>query len=234
MMTGAGWPPLAEPAAGPTRLAIEGRPWAPAARSPTPLGLATAGNGDVWLTRAITFALTPAPPWMQTAVQGFQEIMRRHLKAAGRRLRDLRDPVRDVFEHVEPRDALVGEQLRRVRLVLLERRREHVARLHFLPAGALDVEDRGLEHAAERERLFRFLLLSARELLDRFLQVLVEVPAELRQVGAACREDSLAVRIVCQRVEQMLQRQMRVTARRGFPVRDRQHDFESWTEHGVA
>ena len=140
--------------------------------------------------------------------------------------RDLADAVRDVFEHVEPRHALVREQLRRVRLGLLQRRREHVARLHFLAARALHVQHRRLEHAAEGHRLLGLFLLAARELLDVLVQVLVEIAPELRQIGAARGEDPLAVRIVRQRVEQVLERQVRVPARRRFAVRDRQDDFE--------
>ena len=42
--------------------------------------------------------------------------------------------------------------------------------MHFLTAGALDLQHRGLEHAAEGERLFG-LLLPPRELLDAIVQV---------------------------------------------------------------
>ncbi len=94
--------------------------------------------------------------------------------------RHLADAVRDVLEHVEPRDALCGEELRSVRLVLLQRGREHVARLHFLASSALYVQYRGLEDATEGERLLRLLLLTASELLDGFLEVPVR---SLRSCG---------------------------------------------------
>ena len=139
--------------------------------------------------------------------------------------------MRDVLEHVEPGDALAGEQLRGVRPVLLERRRDDVARMDFLPPGALHVEHRRLQHAPERERLLGLLLLAARELLDRILEVLVEIAAQLRHVRAAGGEDPLAVGIVRQRVEQVLERQVRMPPRGRFPVGDGQDDFESWTEH---
>ena len=45
------------------------------------------------------------------------------------------------------------------------------------------------------------------------LQVPVEIVAQLRQVGAAGGEDPLAVRVVRQRVEQVLERQVRVPPR---------------------
>src|SRR5207248_2945010 len=44
----------------------------------------------------------------------------------------LADAMRDVLEHVEPRDALPREQLCRIGFVLLQRRRENIAGLDFL------------------------------------------------------------------------------------------------------
>ena len=134
--------------------------------------------------------------------------------------------MRDVLEDVEPRHALVGQQLRRVGLRLLQRRREHVSRLHFLPPRALHVQHGRLQHAAERHRLLRLFLLAARELLDVLVEVLVEIAAELRQIRAAGGQDPLAVRIVRQRVEQVLERQMRMTASRRLAVGDREDDFQ--------
>lgn len=43
--------------------------------------------GEVWLSRALVFRLQPVAPYALTAVQGFHEILRRHVKAAGKRLR---------------------------------------------------------------------------------------------------------------------------------------------------
>ncbi len=142
--------------------------------------------------------------------------------------------MRDVFEDVEPGDALRGEQLRRVRPVLLQRRRDDVARLHFLAAGALHVQHGRLQHAPERQRLLGLLLLAARELLDRILEILVEIAPQLRQVGAAGGEDALAVGVVRQRVEQVLERQVRVTARGGLAVGDGEDDLQCGTEHNCT
>ena len=159
---------------------------------------------------------------------------RRPAALPGVRRRHLADAVRDVLEHVEPGDALRRQQLRRVRLGLLQHRREHVARLHFLAPGALHVQHRGLQHAAERQRLLGLLLLAAAELLDRVVEVLVEIAAQLRQIGAAGGQDPLAVRIVRQRVEQVLERQVGVPPRRRLAVRDGQDDFERRAEHLVS
>ncbi len=148
-----------------------------------------------------------------------------------RRRRHLRLAVGDVLEHVEARDALRRQELRRVRPVLLQRRGDDVAGVHFLPARALHVQHRRLQHAPERQRLLRLLLLAARELFDRFVQILVEIAAQLRHVGAAGREDPLAFGIVRERVEEVLEREVRVTPRGRLTVRDGQDDFECWAEH---
>jgi hypothetical protein len=52
----------------------------------------------------------------------------------------------------------------------------------------------------------------------------------LRQIGAARGKDPLPVLIVRQRVQQVLEREMRMAPRRRFPVRHREHDFKSLTE----
>ena len=62
--------------------------------------------------------------------------------------------MRDVFEDVETRDILRGEERRRVRLRLLKDRREDVAGFGFVALRGLDVEHRRLERAAEGRRLF--------------------------------------------------------------------------------
>lgn len=52
-----------------------------------PLRVAWEDLGRVWLSRALVFRLQPVAPWALTAVQGFHEILRRHQKAASKRLR---------------------------------------------------------------------------------------------------------------------------------------------------
>ncbi len=110
--------------------------------------------------------------------------------------RRLRDAVREVLEHVEARDALLGQQLRRARLRLLQDGRDQIAHLRFLPLRALHVQHRGLQRAAERRRLLGLALLSARKRFDRVVQAVGDVSPQQRQVGAARRENALAVGIV--------------------------------------
>ena len=61
---------------------------------------------------------------------------------------------------------------------------------------------------------------AALQLLDRLVEVGVEVAAQPRQIGAAGGEDPLAVGVVRERVEQVLEREVGVPARDGFAVRD--------------
>ena len=134
--------------------------------------------------------------------------------------------MRDVLEDVEPRDVLRVEQSCRVRFGLLQDGGDDVAGLHFLPARALHVQHGGLQHALERGGLFRFALAAALLPFDRRLEVGLELLAQRRQIGAARRQDLLALLIVRQRVQQVLERQVGVAARHGFAVRHGQDDLE--------
>ena len=87
------------------------------------------------------------------------------------------------------------------------------------------MQHRRLQHAAERHRLIGLLLLATLELLDVFVEVLVEVAAELWQIGAAGSEDALAVRIVRQRIEQVLERQVRMMPGRRLAVGHGENDL---------
>ena len=141
-----------------------------------------------------------------------------HARGGGRSLfvgsaqRHLRDAMRDVFEDVEARDTLRGQEMRGVSFGLLEDRREEIAGLDFLPLRTLDVEHRRLEHAAKRRGLLRIAFLTPLEPLDRFVEVAVEVAPEPRQIGAAGLENALPVGVVGQRVQQVLERQVQVAA----------------------
>jgi hypothetical protein len=140
-------------------------------------------------------------------------------------VRRLGDSVSDVLQHVEPRDPVRGEQLRRVRLVLLQRCRQHVTRLNFLPPRALHVQHCRLQDPPERKCLLRLFLLAARELLDLIVEVAVEIATKLRQIGAARRKNPLTVLVVRQGVEQVLQCQVRMPSRRRLTIGDGQDDF---------
>ena len=141
--------------------------------------------------------------------------------------RRLRDAVRDVLEHVEPRDALLGEQLRGVRLRLLQDRRADVAGLHFLRAARSG-------RAAPRSAARGGTPPSARARAPRRAAAARSTRRgsasrsrrSSRQVGAAGGEDPLAVGIVRERVEQVLEREVGVPARDRLAVGDGQDDFD--------
>ena len=134
--------------------------------------------------------------------------------------------MRDVVQDVEARDALVGQEPRRVGLRLLKNRREDVAGVRFVPLGALDVQDGGLQHATKRDRLLRLSLCAAALALDRFVEVRAERAPQDRQVRAAGSENAFAFRIVGERVEQVLEREVRVPPRDRFAERNGEHEFE--------
>ena len=140
--------------------------------------------------------------------------------------RRLRDPVRDVLQHVEPCHALCREQLRRECLRLLEDGRADVSSLHFRALRALDMEHGGLQDAAERRSLLRLALFATLLLFDRFVEIRVQVAPQPRQIGAARGEDPFAVGVVRERVQQMLERHVGVTPRHGLAVGDGQNHFD--------
>ena len=145
----------------------------------------------------------------------------------------LADAVRDVVEHVEAGDALRGEQLGRVGLLLLEHRGEHVPGPHFIASGALHVQDGRLQHAPEGERLLGLAVAAAAELLERFREVRVEVDAELPQIHADRGQDRSpsascasaysrcsSVRCVCRREPASRWAIVRMTSRVGLNIRE--------------
>ena len=118
-----------------------------------------------------------------------------------------------------------------MRLGLLQDRCADVAGLDFLALGALHVQDGGLQRPGERGGLFGLAFLAALDALDRVVEKRVEVAAQSRQIDAAGAENALAVRVVRERVQQVLERDVGVPPRKCFAVRDRQDDFESGREH---
>jgi hypothetical protein len=70
-------------------------------------------------------------------------------------------------------------------------------------------------------------LRSAALAFDRFVEIRIERAPQRRQIRAARRQDSLPVRIVRERVEQVLEREVGVPSRDRFAERDIQDDFKS-------
>ena len=110
-------------------------------------------------------------------------------------LRDLRDAVRDVAHRVEPRDALLGEEVGRLRVGLAEDRDQHVAPVDLLASRRLHVGGRPLEDALEAERLLRGAVPSLRRPLLRIepgAQVGAE-PLHVAPAGADHLDDRVVV-----------------------------------------
>ena len=111
-------------------------------------------------------------------------------------------------------------------LRLLQNRGEDVAGVRFVALSALDVENRGLQHAAEGERLLGLLVDAAAQPFDRRIEVRAERSPQSVHVGAARLEDPFAVGVVRERVQQVLERQIRVTPRDRLAKRNIQDDFQ--------
>ncbi len=126
--------------------------------------------------------------------------------------RRLGNAVREVFEHVEPGDSLLRQQRRRPRLRLLQDGRDQIADLRFLPLRALHVQHRRLQRTAERRRLLGLALLSAGQGFDRVVETVGDVSPKERQIRAARGENALSVGIVCDGVQEVFERQVRVAA----------------------
>ena len=103
--------------------------------------------------------------------------------------------------------------------------------MHLSPLRALHVQHRGLEHALERGGLLRLTLVAALELLDAFVEILVELLAQARQIGAAALQDALALGVMRERIQQVLEREIRVPPRHRLAVGNRQDDFDGGGEH---
>ena len=144
---------------------------------------------------------------------------------------DLGDAVRDEVEDVEPRDALRFEQPRRVRLRLLEDRRQDVAGMDFGALRALHVQHGRLQHAPERRRLLGLALLAAAQLFHRA----IEVSFSSRRSRGRSAPQPFRIRspsgVVRERVQQVLEREVGVPPRHRLAVGNRQDDFDRGGKH---
>ncbi len=148
-----------------------------------------------------------------------------------RRLRCLGDAVRDVVDHVEPRDTLLLQEVHRVRVLLAEDRHQHVGAGDFLLSRGLDVQDGALDDALEAERRLGVDLAvggDARRLLG---DVLRQVLAQLVHVGAAGAQHFGGGGVVQQREEQVLDRDELVALLPRLDERHVQADFELLRDH---
>ena len=121
-----------------------------------------------------------------------------------------------------------------MRLRLLKDGRQDVAGFRLVALRGLDVEHRRLERAAEGRRLFGLTAPAAWKLLDRVAQVAIQLAPQLSGVGAAAAQDPLAVRIVEQGVQQVLESQIGMPTRLRLAVRHVQHDLHGSGKHQAS
>ena len=128
-----------------------------------------------------------------------------------RRRTVLGDAVRDEVDDVEPRHALLTQQVDRVGVLFGEDRDQHVQRRDLLLAGRLHVIDRTLQHALERQRRLHLVLLDVFDRLDVRADVVAQRRLELVGIGAAGRQRLGDVRVGQERQQQVLDGQQLVT-----------------------
>ena len=148
----------------------------------------------------------------------------------------LRDAVRDVADHVQPRDPLFLQERDGVRIGLREHRHQHVRPRGLRLAGAEHVVDRALDDARERQRRLRSLALRFGQRLELRLQERLQLAAEPRHRPAAVLDHLGGLLVAQQREQQVLERGELVTpagrvlqrvSDRGFKL-GREHQPSSW------
>ena len=147
------------------------------------------------------------------------------------RLRRLGDAVRDVVHDVEARDALLVQEVDRVRVLLAVDRHQHVGAGHLLLAGRLHVQDRALDHALEAQRGLRVDLAGAgdgrrvlhHEVRERLLQLVDLGGAGLQHLGGG--------RVVAEREQQVLHGDEFVALLPGLDEGHVQADFQLLGDH---
>ncbi len=141
-------------------------------------------------------------------------------------LRDLRDAVRDVAHHVEPRDALLLEQIRRVGIGLAEDRDQHVAAEDLVLPRGLHVRGGALDDALEPQRLLGRHVGAVRQALELFVEEGLDLALQLGDVAAAMAYDLRDVGVVQQRIEHVLDAEELVAPPAGFAHREGETDLE--------
>ena len=117
---------------------------------------------------------------------------------------DLRDPVRDVVDHVEPGDVLPVEEVHRLGFALAEDRDEHVGAGDLLLARGLHVEDRALEDALESEGRLCLAFVLRREHRRVLVEIARERAAQLLDLDPARAQHLAGGGIVEQGEQQVL------------------------------
>ena len=140
--------------------------------------------------------------------------------------RDLRDPVGDIVQNVQPGNTLLAQQVERVAVLLAEHGDEEVAPFdHFLATG-LYVGGGALQDALEPQGLLRLSFDPCRQLFQVLLEELLQVALQRFDVPAALADDIGHGLVKEQRVQHMLQAQKLVAAASGLFDRQREGNLK--------
>ncbi len=131
-------------------------------------------------------------------------VLRFFLARRAGRLGHLCNTMRDVADHIEARDALLGEEVGGVRLGLAEDGDQDVAPVELLAPGRLHVRGGALEDALEADGLLRRRVGACPQALHVLLQVRGEVQSQALHVAAAGAHHGGDPLVVEQRVQQVL------------------------------
>jgi hypothetical protein len=101
----------------------------------------------------------------------------------------LRQAVRDEVDHIQTRNVLHAQEIRRVRLFLAEYRDQHVGNRDLFLAARLHVEHRPLQHALEAQGRLHVAILAGGQPRRGLVDELFELGLELRGIGPAGLQD---------------------------------------------
>jgi hypothetical protein len=88
------------------------------------------------------------------------------------------------------------------------------------------MKDGRLEDATKRGRLLRILIRFPALPLYRLIEVCAQRAAQPRQINATRFENPFAIGVVRDRIQQVLERQVRVPPRHGLSKRDVENNFK--------
>jgi hypothetical protein len=145
--------------------------------------------------------------------------------------RDLRDPVRDVVEDVEPAHPLAGQEVHGMGASLGQERGQDVPHVRFRLARALHVQNGRLQDATKGQRLVGRALGPERQGLQVLVEERVEVGLDLLGVRAGGAQDLVAARLVDDGEKEVLEGQVGMAPGDGLPGGGVEDALDGAAEH---
>ena len=146
----------------------------------------------------------------------------------------LRNPVRDIIDRIEARNALLLQKENRRRFGFMKHRDQHVAARDFLPPRRLHVQRRPLQRPLHPDRVARRHFLVLGHPLDLLVEVMRQLAPQPIQIGAAMFQYLGRRHVVEHREQQMLQAHELVTPVDGFAHRELQRHLQFAADHDVV